>query len=287
MRRCCCAWKYRCPTTSVCDPPPKRLRRAPQGGAAGGPAKPVPQRPLAAASARNGHRSIRRSHGHRRGQAEGLALQGHRAGLQRARHHPVCAGRGHGHDPMDTERCAMSTKTACRRCRRWAWCWATPASGPRTRPPASTGSRCCTASRPGLHAPLPAAGTVIGTSRVTALVDKGAGKGALMYSERDIIDAASGRCWRCRAACPSCAATAASPPPASSPTTRRRRVRPRPTRRPTMLRADDAAGKRADLPPVRRLQPGACRPGGGPVGRLRAADPARPCAASASPATRC
>jgi acyl dehydratase len=44
-----------------------------------------------------------------------------------------------------------------------------------------------------LHAPLPAAGTVIGKSRVTALVDKGATKGALMYSERDIVDATSGQ----------------------------------------------------------------------------------------------
>ncbi len=40
-----------------------------------------------------------------------------------------------------------------------------------------------------LFAPLPAAGTVIGKTRVTALVDKGEGKGALMYSERDILDA--------------------------------------------------------------------------------------------------
>ena len=44
-----------------------------------------------------------------------------------------------------------------------------------------------------LLAPLPAAGTVTGTSRATALVDKGVAKGALMYSERDITDAASGR----------------------------------------------------------------------------------------------
>jgi acyl dehydratase len=44
-----------------------------------------------------------------------------------------------------------------------------------------------------LLAPLPAAGTVVGTTRVTAIVDKGAGKGALMYSERDIADAASGK----------------------------------------------------------------------------------------------
>lgn len=41
--------------------------------------------------------------------------------------------------------------------------------------------------------PLPAQGTVVGRTRVTALVDKGAGKGALLFSERDIVEAASGR----------------------------------------------------------------------------------------------
>jgi acyl dehydratase len=44
-----------------------------------------------------------------------------------------------------------------------------------------------------LHAPLPASGTVLGQTRITAIVDKGAGKGALMYSERDIHDKASGQ----------------------------------------------------------------------------------------------
>lgn len=44
-----------------------------------------------------------------------------------------------------------------------------------------------------LFAPLPASGTVVGKTRVTALVDKGAGKGALMFSERDITDAGSGQ----------------------------------------------------------------------------------------------
>jgi acyl dehydratase len=44
-----------------------------------------------------------------------------------------------------------------------------------------------------LHAPLPASGTVIGRTRVTALVDKGKDKGALMVSERDITEAGSGR----------------------------------------------------------------------------------------------
>ncbi|WP_299360968.1 MaoC/PaaZ C-terminal domain-containing protein [uncultured Paracoccus sp.] len=43
-----------------------------------------------------------------------------------------------------------------------------------------------------LHAPLPPAGTVIGRTRVTGLIDKGAGKGALMYSEKDLVDADTG-----------------------------------------------------------------------------------------------
>ncbi len=41
-----------------------------------------------------------------------------------------------------------------------------------------------------LHRPLPPAGTVIGRSRVTGFIDKGAGKGALLLSERQIIDPA-------------------------------------------------------------------------------------------------
>lgn len=43
-----------------------------------------------------------------------------------------------------------------------------------------------------LHAPLPAEGEVIGRSRVTGIVDRGEGKGALLYSERVIEDAATG-----------------------------------------------------------------------------------------------
>lgn len=44
-----------------------------------------------------------------------------------------------------------------------------------------------------LHAPLPAEGAVRGLTRVTTLVDKGAGKGALMVTQRDLSDAGSGR----------------------------------------------------------------------------------------------
>lgn len=43
-----------------------------------------------------------------------------------------------------------------------------------------------------MHRPLPSHGTVEACTRVTAVVDKGPGKGVLLYSERRIHDAASG-----------------------------------------------------------------------------------------------
>jgi acyl dehydratase len=43
-----------------------------------------------------------------------------------------------------------------------------------------------------LHRPLAPRGTVIGRTRVAEIVDKGAGKGAVIYSERTIADKASG-----------------------------------------------------------------------------------------------
>lgn len=42
-----------------------------------------------------------------------------------------------------------------------------------------------------IHAPLPAAATVVGKSRITEIVDKG--KDALMFSERDVIDQKTGK----------------------------------------------------------------------------------------------
>src|SRR4029450_2784 len=42
------------------------------------------------------------------------------------------------------------------------------------------------------HRPLPVEGEVVGRTRVTGIVDKGAGKGALLYSEKRVLDAASG-----------------------------------------------------------------------------------------------
>ena len=41
-----------------------------------------------------------------------------------------------------------------------------------------------------LHRPLPISGELIGTSRVTRIIDRGAGKGAIIYSERVVRDAA-------------------------------------------------------------------------------------------------
>ncbi len=42
------------------------------------------------------------------------------------------------------------------------------------------------------HAPLPPSGTVRGRTRVTHIIDKGAEKGAIVITERDIIDDATG-----------------------------------------------------------------------------------------------
>ena len=43
--------------------------------------------------------------------------------------------------------------------------------------------------------PLPASGRVVGHNRVTALWDKGEGKGALMQQQREVRDAPERRCW--------------------------------------------------------------------------------------------
>jgi acyl dehydratase len=43
-----------------------------------------------------------------------------------------------------------------------------------------------------IHQPLPAEGHVVGKTRITEIIDKGPGKGALLYSERDVFDRASG-----------------------------------------------------------------------------------------------
>lgn len=46
-----------------------------------------------------------------------------------------------------------------------------------------------------LHAPLPPEGVVIGKTRVTGIIDKGAGRGALLYTEKELRDAEDGRLY--------------------------------------------------------------------------------------------
>jgi acyl dehydratase len=43
-----------------------------------------------------------------------------------------------------------------------------------------------------IHKPLPAAGTVVGRTVIEEIIDKGAGKGALLYSRRDVRDKETG-----------------------------------------------------------------------------------------------
>lgn len=42
-----------------------------------------------------------------------------------------------------------------------------------------------------IHRPIPASGEVIGRSRIADVIDRGEGKGALLYYEREVVDAAS------------------------------------------------------------------------------------------------
>lgn len=44
-----------------------------------------------------------------------------------------------------------------------------------------------------LHHALPVEGEIIGRTRITGLIDKGAGNAALLYTEKEVIEAASGR----------------------------------------------------------------------------------------------
>ena len=46
-----------------------------------------------------------------------------------------------------------------------------------------------------IHSPLPPTGHIIGKSRIDEIVDKGPGKGALIYSSRDIVDKATGKLY--------------------------------------------------------------------------------------------
>ena len=109
-----------------------------------------------------------------------------------------------------------------------------------------------------LHAPVAPQGTVIGRTRILEVVDKGEGKGALIYSEREISDKASGRLLATLKQTTFCRGDGGfggpkreTPPPHALP-----------QRAPDIVcDLPNSAGNGADLPAVRRHQCAACRPG--------------------------
>ena len=73
-----------------------------------------------------------------------------------------------------------------------------------------------------IHQSLPVAGEVIGRTRITGLVDKGKGRGALLFTEKQVTDAASGALLAVTAATTFLRGDggfggAAGPPPSSHP----------------------------------------------------------------------
>ena len=124
-----------------------------------------------------------------------------------------------------------------------------------------------------VHRPLPAEGAIEASYRVPAVVDKGAGKGALVYFEKSLTDVASGELLctvsstlflRADGGCGS----HGTPPPALS---------RGPARIGGVLGRDQDPGQRcAALPAQRRPEPDTRRSGRRPQGRVRPSDPARP-----------
>ena len=120
-----------------------------------------------------------------------------------------------------------------------------------------------------LHAPLAPQGTVIGRTRILDIIDKGEGRGALVYSEREITDKASGaplvtlrQTTFCRGDGGFGGRSSRSAGATSDPRARAR----------CRLRPADAAGNGADLSAVGRRQRAACRSGIRQSRRLPAPD---------------
>ena len=123
-----------------------------------------------------------------------------------------------------------------------------------------------------LHQPLAGQGTVIGRQRIVEVIDKGAGKGALVLSERKVSDKATGELIATVTQTTFCRADGGfGGPPRQAP-----EPHPIPTRAPdAVCDLGDAPGSGADLSAERRPQSAARRAGGGETSRLSAADHAR------------
>jgi acyl dehydratase len=104
-------------------------------------------------------------------------------------------GIGMGQDPMNAKELAFVTETDLRMVPTMAAVIATPGFWMRDSRPATgidTVRMVHGEQEVVLHRPLPAAGTVVGRTRVVGVVDKGPGKGAIVYAEKRIADQRSG-----------------------------------------------------------------------------------------------
>ena len=110
-----------------------------------------------------------------------------------------------------------------------------------------------------IHRPLPAAATVVGTTRIEEIIDKGPGKGALIYTRRELRDQHSGELLCSLSSTSFCRSEGGFGGPSGP--TRAPHELPARGLRPVVRSADSAAGG-TDLPLERRLQPVARRSGG-------------------------
>ena len=178
-------------------------------------------------------------------------------------------------DPDDRAISSSSTSRDWWRCRPWRWCWPIPATGWRARSSTADYSKVLHGEQKlTLHRPLAASGTVIGRTRNLDLLDKGKDKGAVLFTEREIIDKASGERIATMRSTAMLRGDGGFGGKAGPQPTPHELPRSAPARHVDIKRP---AQRRARLPPVGRPQSAARRPGR----RRRAASPRRSCTACA------
>ena len=123
-----------------------------------------------------------------------------------------------------------------------------------------------------LHRPLPVATTVLAQTRVTEIIDKGEGRSALIYTQREIRDRHTGE----PLATLSSTTVARGEGGFGGPAAAQPQPHALPEREPNAVcDLPTAPASGADLPTVRRPEPATRRPGGGPGSRFRCAHPPR------------
>jgi acyl dehydratase len=102
-------------------------------------------------------------------------------------------GLGLGHDPMDRDELAFVYEKNLKALPMMACVLASPGPWTRTLDTGIDGLKIVHGEQSfRLHRPLPPAGKLHGKTRVTEVIDKGPGRGAVVYSGREVTDAESG-----------------------------------------------------------------------------------------------